>query len=342
MIQEIEAIKRIEPYQDERMLFVRTDGILETMAKAPLILAGLIMISIVIPIQSSFASNRSIDLIVYPDGTTHISTQIDVDPLDPDYQLNLFGPDIDNLVATGENGILLSVKINGTYATIDTFDSAKISIEYDIHDLVSKEGRIWTFALDSDTDYTVLMPKNTVIVGMTNLPINMETINEQNKIHLPQGMSEINYVFSTPGNPNENQNNNTKTQSIDDSIFLIGGLVAAVGASVILVKKRKSHNRSVEQPIVIKNIESENLDEKTRTNEFVDKITDIREDDKAIVKFISENGGQALESELRKKFLQPRTTMWRAVKRLERLGLIEIEKKDLQNLVKLKKSEDEE
>ncbi|HET6516928.1 MAG TPA: MarR family transcriptional regulator, partial [Nitrosopumilaceae archaeon] len=42
------------------------------------------------------------------------------------------------------------------------------------------------------------------------------------------------------------------------------------------------------------------------------------------------------ESELRKKFLQPRTTMWRAVKRLERQGIIEIEKKDLQNLVKIK------
>ena len=28
--------------------------------------------------------------------------------------------------------------------------------------------------------------------------------------------------------------------------------------------------------------------------------------------------------------------MWRAVKRLERLGIIEITKKDLQNLVKLK------
>ena len=46
--------------------------------------------------------------------------------------------------------------------------------------------------------------------------------------------------------------------------------------------------------------------------------------------------GEALESDLRKKFLQPRTTMWRAVKRLERQGLIEITKKDLQNLVKIK------
>ena len=68
----------------------------------------------------------------------------------------------------------------------------------------------------------------------------------------------------------------------------------------------------------------------------------MREDDKKIVKFISENGGKAFESELRKKFLQPRTTMWRAVKRLERLGVIEIDKKDMQNLVTLKKELEEE
>ena len=66
------------------------------------------------------------------------------------------------------------------------------------------------------------------------------------------------------------------------------------------------------------------------------------EDDKELVKFIFNNGGKALESELRKKFLQPRTTMWRAVKRLEREGVIEIEKKDLQNLVKLRKNMEEE
>ena len=35
-----------------------------------------------------------------------------------------------------------------------------------------------------------------------------------------------------------------------------------------------------------------------------------------------QNGGEAFESDLRKKFLQPRTTMWRAVKRLERQGVL--------------------
>ena len=54
------------------------------------------------------------------------------------------------------------------------------------------------------------------------------------------------------------------------------------------------------------------------------------------INFISANGGQVFESELRKKFLQPRTTMWRAVKRLERHGIIEIVKKDFQNVIKLR------
>ena len=95
-------------------------------------------------------------------------------------------------------------------------------------------------------------------------------------------------------------------------------------------------------------IQTETISEKVTEENFVDPQTifdyrpDMREDDKKIVKFISENGGKVFESDLRKKFLQPRTTMWRAVKRLERQGVIEISKKDLQNLVKLKKELEEE
>ena len=68
---------------------------------------------------------------------------------------------------------------------------------------------------------------------------------------------------------------------------------------------------------------------------------ELRQDDKEIIAFISEKGGQVYESELRKKFLMPRTTMWRAVKRLEREDIVEIEKVDQQNLIKLRKMEDQ-
>ena len=93
----------------------------------------------------------------------------------------------------------------------------------------------------------------------------------------------------------------------------------------------------------ISNIQTESVKESTEQFGLESTLSDdnVRDDDKEIIKFIHENGGEVLESELRKKFLQPRTTMWRAVKRLERQGKIIISKKDQQNLVKLKTREDQ-
>jgi uncharacterized membrane protein len=120
-------------------------------------------------------------------------------------------------------------------------------------------------------------------------------------------------------------------------LWILGGVIlSSVIVTVIIIIKRKKNLKSVNHnPIPINN---NILDIET-----IFKLKpDLREDDQELVKFIFNNGGKALESELRKKFLQPRTTMWRAVKRLEREGVIEIEKKDLQNLVKLRKNMEEE
>lgn len=329
---------REESIREDGMLFVRTDGILETMVKAPLILAGLIIVAVVIPLQTSFSSTRTLELVIYSDGSTHVSTQIDVDPLEPDFELDLFGKSIDNFVAVGDAGFLLSEEIIGDKAIIDTFGSSSIIIDYDIHDLISKEGRVWTFSFDSPSDYTLLMPKNSVIVGISGLPNNMEIVDEQTKLDLTSGLSEINYIFGTPIN----------TTISDESQFnyvnaavIVGTIVAAAIGGVLMLKRRQ-------QKFLPSVIQTESISENQIETKSIDTETifsfrpEMREDDKEIVKFISNNGGQALESELRKKFLQPRTTMWRAVKRLERLGVIEIDKKDLQNLVKLKKDLEEE
>ena len=228
---------------------------------------------------------------------------------------------------------MLSTEIIDDKVTIHTFGSSFITINYDIHDLISKEGRVWTFSLNSTTDYSLLMPPNSIIVGMNALPSNMDLVNEQTKLELNTGLSEINYIFGTTTPPTT-----TPEQPIIDisTLSLIGVVITAVIAGVIIMIKRKQTKPSpILQTEVISDskVNTDSLDTQTIFN----MRPEMREDDKEIVKFISENGGQVLESDLRKKFLQPRTTMWRAVKRLERQGVIEISKKDLQNLVKLKK-----
>ena len=337
-------ISLIEPTQlknslgDDGILFVRNDCIFDTMVKTPLLVASMIIVAALLPIQSSFSSPRDLDLIIYSDGTTHVSTEIDIDPFLTDYELNLFGSSIDNLVVVGDNGFLLDADVIDNTALIQTFGSSVITIEYDIHDLVSKQGRLWTFSLDSGSDFTLLLPKNSAIVGMTNLPLNMEIINEQNQLTLSSGSTEIDYFFSTNTISNTTEEIVNEEDNSLNTIFvgIIGGIIVIALISVIIIAKNKQKNvKAIEKVVTIQ--QNNILDLET-----IFKLKpDLREDDKELIKFIFDNDGEVLESELRKNFLQPRTTMWRAVKRLEREGVIEIEKKDLQNLVKLRKNMEE-
>ena len=340
---EIVPFHRNESLVEDGMLFVRTEGILNTMIKIPLILAGLVVVAIGMPIQTSFSSTRTLELTMYSDGSTHVSSQIDVDALLPDFELDLFGPSVDNFVTVGEDGFLLTGEIIGNKATIDTFGSSSITVDYDIHDFISKEGRVWTFSFNSPSDYTLLMPTSSIIVGMSTIPKNMEIVEEQTKLELSSGATEINYILGSPQNPIDTPPPDSISPTEDYTLPLIfGGLIAAGVAGVsVIIKRNKS--KSSQSTIQTEIISEKPTDEKfVAPQEIFDYRPDMREDDKKIIRFISENGGQVFESDLRKKFLQPRTTMWRAVKRLERLEVIEIKKKDMQNLVILKKKLEEE
>jgi len=294
--------------------------------------------AISMPIQSSFSTVRSLDLVVYPDGTTHITTEISTDPLKPEFFVNLFGSTIDNFVAEDENGFLLTADIDENTALVTTLGASSISLNYDIHDLVSKEGRIWSFTINSPVEFSLLMPGNIVIVGMSTYPLNLQTVDEQSLLLLPSGPVEISYFFGVseiPPPPNNNPEQNS-----DNFIFLIAGGIAAAGAiaAIMIIRSKKTTTKKSTVTIT----KQESIEKPLNVQTIFEQIPELREDDKQLVSFISANGGQAYESELRKKFLQPRTTMWRAVKRLERYGIVEIEKKELQNLVRLKKKLEDE
>lgn len=381
-----------EPLPEDGILFVRNQSILSTMVRMPIIALGFVVLAIGMPIQSSLSALRTIDFIIYQDGSTHVFYQTEADPLSPDFTVKLFGDTIENFVAQDENGLLLETNMKDNIATIETFGASSLTIDYDTHDLVSKDGKIWSFTVDAPLEHTVLMPKNTVIVGMNTIPQSIEIIDEQSHLLLPLGHTEISYSFGISGSAQtaldvindarnsieQIKNNGIQTPLADtkldealtaydngrftdatdlaneaknlaiqeqtstnqynstssNSIIIIIGVVAAAIASAVILKRRKN--------IVIKETLAVTSKQEKTVYQTLDKETifvlrpNLRDDDKELISFIVDNGGQAYESELRKKFLQPRTTMWRAVKRLEREGIVEIEKKESQNLVKLK------
>ena len=329
-LQQIVAQKHQSPGGE--MLLVRKMDIISTMVGLPIVVIGLVLIALSTPIQQSFASSRTLDFTIYQDGSTHVFYELDVDPLKLEVPVELFGKMIENITIVDEDGLLLSSEIDHNLALIETFGASQISIDYDTQDLVSKTGKIWTFSIDAVEQYSVVTPKNSVIIEMSNFPISMQVENDQSRLVFPSGETSISYYISTlaSAQPVQQEDN-----GIDDQLILyIGGIAAAAIIAALVIAKRRS--RTAESTEIIKDEESK---PQIPDPESIFKAKqDLREDDKEIVNFIAANGGQAYESELRKKFLQPRTTMWRAVKRLERQGIIEIEKKDLQNIVKLKSS----
>ena len=315
------------------MLFVRNTDILSTMVRIPIVVIGLMLIALSVPIQQSFASSRTLDFTIYQDGSTHVFYELDADPLELEITVELFGEMIENITIIGEDGFLLSNEINHNLAVIETFGASHISIDYDTQDLVSKTGKIWAFSVDAPVQYSLLTPKDSVIIEMSNFPLSMQVDNEQSYLTFPPGQTNISYYISTLASAQSTQP--IPEDATDNSLILYAGIIAAVGIAAIIAIKKSRSSKAIEPSVTIQ--KEEQPKPQSLDPEAIFKIKrDLREDDKEIINFISANGGQAYESELRKKFLQPRTTMWRAVKRLERQGIIEIEKKDLQNIVKLK------
>ena len=318
------------------MLLVRNMDILSTMVRIPIVVIGLVLVALSAPIQQSFGSSRTLDFTIYPDGSTHIFYELDVNSLELEVLVELFGKMIENITIIDEDGFLLSNEINHNSALIETFGASQVSIDYDTQDLVSKAGKIWTFSVEVSEQFSVVTPKNSVIIEMSNFPISMQVNNDQSHLTFPSGQTNISYYISTLASAQSSQSVPEDSGTDNSLIMYIGAIAAAVIATAIVITKRKS--RGISEPsITIK--KDEQPEPQSLDPESIFKAKrDIREDDKEIINFLSANGGKAYESELRKKFLQPRTTMWRAVKRLERQGIIEIEKKDLQNIVKLRSS----
>lgn len=391
----------------EGMLFVRINCILTTMVRAPVVAACLLLLTLSSFVQYAIGNPKVLDFTIYADGTTHVFYQTDVDPQSPDFVFNVYGNSVENLVAQDENGTLLSSTMNANTVTVATLGSSTIKVDYDTPDLISKNGKTWTFHVDSPTDYSILLPKNSVIVGMSTSPLNMQIVDDQSLISLPSGSSDINYVFGVLGTsqtatlaiqkaqdfintvnstgvktpmalaklaeaksnfnqgkysdaeslaisaknlalqeqqtanskPSTDSSGNSTPINLSDNLFiylLIVGVIVAGAAGIIIMKKTRTHK------IITREIPKPNNNYVLPEKETIYKLKpELRQDDKEIIAFISEKGGQVYESELRKKFLMPRTTMWRAVKRLEREDIIEIEKVDQQNLIKLRKMEDQ-
>ena len=63
--------------------------------------------------------------------------------------------------------------------------------------------------------------------------------------------------------------------------------------------------------------------------------THLRMDDKEVIRYLADNGGESFAAEIRDRFEIPRTSLWRMIRRLEGEEVITVDNIGGQSLVKI-------
>ena len=260
---------------------------------------------------------ESVDVTVYRDGVTHVTQTVTVDELTPEITLSLFSSSVENVIVLDETELTVDYEINGENLTIFTLGAEGVSVEYDTIALTSKEAEVWTLVTNNPYTSSVFLPQNSTVIYLNMMPTAIDTSETRIKLSLYPGQWEISYVLPLTSIDETDENGaSNNTIPIDYLIAATIALVAVVFSTILIIRRRKVPN----------------------VKKTMKAYPHLKKEDKEVIEFLSEKGGQAFEAEIRERFPDmPRTSLWRLVRRLERLEIVEVKKIGLENQVQLKK-----
>ena len=267
---------------------------------------------------------QSTNLTLYRDGLVHCEQTLTVYETVPDLTIPLLSNSPENVLLLDENKTVVDYKLSEKNLTAYTLGAKRISIEYDTISLTQKQAEVWTLLTNYQYDMTIFLPQNSTVVYMSEVPSAIETKENTMTLSLPSGQWEISYILpvNSPKTPEATeQTNNTDPILLGlKTEYLAAAIVAIVAAAAVLgyffLKRKRG----------------------SAVSRIFKANPQLSKEDQEVIQFLAEKEGKAFEAELREKFPNmPRTSLWRLVRRLERLDIVEIKKIGLENQVQLKK-----
>ena len=257
----------------------------------------------------------TITIKVYRDGLTHITQTLVVDDLLPKIELPLLSSSTENLIVLDENQLAVDYQQNAANLTVFTLGASHVSVEYDSIALTNKKADVWTLILNSPYNLTVFLPQNSTIVYLSQVPTTINATGTELSLALHLGQWELSYIV--PLLP-EDQNKDDLSAGIPVEYFIAIAIAAFTAVLIVIFVARRKRTINVRK--------------------ILRRHPDLAKEDIAVIEFLAEKDGKAFEAEIRERFPDmPRTSLWRLVRRLEGLELVEIKRIGLENQVQLKK-----
>ncbi|MCW4014984.1 MAG: hypothetical protein NWF06_01300 [Candidatus Bathyarchaeota archaeon] len=348
---------------------------------------------------------ESTDIQIYRDGLVRVTQTLIVNETLPVVTLSLLDSLVDNFIVLDENQTVLDYEIAAQDdLSIFTLGTKSVSIQYDTSSLTKKDFEVWTFLVDSPYNLTVLLPAQSTIVYLNQMPTSIDTEGNQITLSLFSSQWEISYVFPlTPPadfqisnleiTPNEAKPGEEVTVSVkltnvggETGSYTIPFSINQIEEETKTVTLEPDQSTTVVFKVTKQTLGTYNIDVDGLVSKFTISETPsngnqsdsgsvdylvfvligvavvvvvflfllrrrrpnpekifktnprLNQEEKDVIQFLVENEGKAFEAEIREKFPDiPRTSLWRLVKRLEKLDIVEIKKIGLENQVELKK-----
>jgi len=263
--------------------------------------------------------SESLTLTIYLDGFVLVNHGLELNQTFPSVNVTLFGEAYEEVLVVDEQNLPLDFTLVNDEAIIHSLGASQIKIAYFTPDLTSKTGKYWTLSAEVSTNVTVVLPEDTSIISLNNVPELIESSNGQVSLVMPSGIIEITYI--PKHSLSQQTQNNEKWLLMAIASFPI---IASVAFALWFLRRKK--------PPQPKELEAE-----VDVDKLFGREKYLRPEEVQVIRFLAEKHGTAFEAELYEKLNLPRTTTWRLIKRLQKMEIVAIKKSRRQNIVSIKK-----
>lgn len=142
---------------------------------------------------------ESLLITLLADGKASIEYRLSTDAMVNSLSVPLFGSIVEQLTVVDGNNAPATHRLERGSVIIDPSGIASLLITYTTPDLVNKTGRLWTFSINTPINATIRLPKDSVIIGLNQVPDSLKLSDGQPILIMREGLTQISYVIGALG-----------------------------------------------------------------------------------------------------------------------------------------------
>ncbi|MEM0017675.1 MAG: winged helix-turn-helix transcriptional regulator [Candidatus Korarchaeum sp.] len=268
-------------------------------------------------------------VVIFPDGWAEVTLLVSGIET-ARYELKLQG-EPHNLIVSS-NGLLLNHTLRGSSLYVDTLGLAEVEVNYQTPSLTSKRGIIWNASISLPSQVThVLVPSDATIIGISTVPEEIGSEGDWIKLKFQTGSLWISYKFET--SVLQPRPTLTSTSEVSASSTELGEMRSLNQSATTQESPVNTQYIIYLIPIILM-IPALLLLSRRASPKSFPKGDQIEE---SILRELRERGGEITQADLTKALNLPRATVWRRLRRLEREGLVSLERRGNVTVVRLRR-----